>query len=139
MPLPLLSIICSALALCFWLRVSRHFLLKRSQAYQNEDLADHLPMDWPGLLSFVLPRPLRRAYHFFLVNIITAFIGAWHVYQFTHRRASPDFLQGYVITLLLFMLMLCVPAFFGERERIRRRNASAVPNSSYSNEPTVKT
>ena len=137
MTLPLFSIICSALALYFWLRLCRHFLLKRSQVYQNEDLADDLPMDWPGLFSLILPRPLRRAYHFLLVNFITGFIGAWHVYQFTHRRELPDFLQGYVITLILFLLMLCVPAFFWERERLRRRNGSAA--SSDSNNPAAKT
>ena len=94
---------------------------KRPLSYLQQDLADQVAPGWPMLISLVLPRPLRRIYHFLVANIITGFIGFWHFFQMTDRRQSPDFWEGYVITLTAFMLLLSVPVFFLERERLRRR------------------
>ena len=122
MALPLLSIACSALALYFWLEMFRSWLPKRLRKTGRYDLADEVAPDLIGLPSLVLPRGPRRIYNFVVVNVITAFIGVWHAFQITHRRNHPDFWQSYLLTLILFMLMLWVPAFFWIRERLRRKN-----------------
>ena len=125
MVLPLLSIACSAIALRFWLKLFDRWLRKRSRRAANQDIADDIPMDVIGLPSLVLPRGLRRIYHVLVVNLITAFSGAWHAFQMTDRRDHPDFWEGYILTLVLFMLMLWVPGFFWTRERLRRHHDSA--------------
>jgi hypothetical protein len=120
MALYLVSIGCSILALLFWAAACRAWLNKRSENYIRQDLADAYVPELPGLLSFILPRPIRRAYHFLLVSLIPGFFALFHFYQLTERRAHPDFWQGYLITLVLLALFLIVPAFFWERERLRR-------------------
>ena len=123
MVLPLLSIACSALAFCFWLLLFRDWLPKRLRKTGKYDIADEVAPDLIGLPSLLLSRGLRRIYNFIIVNFITAFIGGWHAFQMTNRRNLPDFWEGYLLTLLLFMLMLWVPAFFWVRERLRRKQS----------------
>jgi hypothetical protein len=125
MILYIVSAVCSVAALYLWSMLCRPWLQKRSQTYLQQDLADHMAPELPMLISLVLPRPLRRIYHFLLVNIITAFIGVWHFFQLANRGKYPDFWEGYFITLGAFMLLLIVPAFFWERERLRRKLLSA--------------
>ncbi|HEX6217784.1 MAG TPA: hypothetical protein VFZ35_00740 [Sphingomicrobium sp.] len=120
MILYLVSIGCSIAALYFWARACRKFLKKRAETYLREDLADKFPMEWPTLLSFFLPRPVRRVYHFLLVNILTAFAGLFHFYLLNVARQSPQFWRDYVVSLLVFLAFLIIPAFAWEKERLRR-------------------
>jgi hypothetical protein len=120
MALYIVSIGCSIAALLFWSSVCRKFLKKRSENYIREDLADKIPMQLPGLLSFFLPRPARRVYHFLLVNLLSAFAGLFHFYQISERGRYPDFWLSYVVTLIVFLVFLIIPAFAWEKEHLRR-------------------
>lgn len=107
----LITTILSVVAFRFWLK----FFQRRMRPAGTEDgLAEMAMPDWPGLISVLLPRPIRAIWNALVLAGTVFLLGTPHhlvIWNFWNQtRLGPWLYFHYAWTLAYWLLLLALPA-----------------------------
>lgn len=110
--------ILSVVAFRLWLRL---FQRRLKPANSEGGLADLPVSDWPGLISLLLPRPIRAIWHALVLGAAVFVLGTPHhlvIWNFWNQtRLGPWLYFHYAWTLGYWLVLLALPALVIVRHR----------------------
>jgi len=107
----LITAILSLVAFRLWLKF---FQLRLKSGSTDGGLAELPVADWPGLISLLLPRPIRAVWHALVLGFAVLVLGTPHhlvIWNFWNQtRLGPWLYVHYVWTLGYWLILLALPA-----------------------------
>lgn len=130
----LLSITLASSAVAFraWTQIITPWILRRQGA---QDVADAAATDWPGIISDLLPRRIRRFWNFSVVAACVFFLGFPHHVVlwrfFDPAQLDPWLYFHYAWSLAYWLALLALPALILARHRlaVEQRKAASLQES----------